>query len=116
MYASADFLLMPSLFEPCGLNQLISMSYGALPIVSSVGGLRDSVYNIDEYDSKFAHGFGLTFDANEPNALIQTIKSALELYEDKKRFKEINIHNMECDFSWNKSAEIYAALYSSLVN
>ncbi|MFA6136584.1 MAG: glycogen/starch synthase [Sulfurimonas sp.] len=116
MYASADFLLMPSLFEPCGLNQLISMSYGVLPIVSSVGGLRDSVYNIDEYDSKFAHGFGLTFDANEPNALIKTIKSALELYEDKKRFKKINIHNMECDFSWNESAKIYAALYSSLVN
>jgi len=116
MYASADFLLMPSLFEPCGLNQLISMSYGVFPIVSSVGGLKDSVYSIDEYDAKFAHGFGLTFDANEPNALIQTINSALELYEDKKRFKKINIHNMECDFSWNKSAKIYAALYSSIVN
>ncbi|MFA6195511.1 MAG: glycogen/starch synthase [Sulfurimonas sp.] len=119
MYASADFLLMPSLFEPCGLNQLISMSYGVIPLVSSVGGLKDSVQTIEKYDLALAYGnylgFGFTFDKNEPNALIKTIKEALKLYEDKKRFKEINIHNMSCDFSWNAGAKEYTSLYKSLL-
>ncbi|MCX6051370.1 MAG: glycogen/starch synthase [Campylobacterales bacterium] len=119
MYASADFLLMPSLFEPCGLNQLISMSYGVIPLVSSVGGLKDSVHSLNDYDKSMACGnnlgYGFSFDKNEPNALIKTIQEALILYEDKKRFKEINMHNMSCDFSWDASAKVYTSLYKSLL-
>lgn len=119
MYAAADFLLMPSLFEPCGLNQLIAMEYGSMPLVSGVGGLKDSVCDIEEYDKSSACGngigFGITFDANEPNALLQAIQKALKLYTNKERLKEINIHNMGCDFSWNESAKEYATLYKSLL-
>ncbi len=115
MYAAADFLLMPSLFEPCGLNQLISMSYGVIPIVSRVGGLRDSVYDIEKYDKELACGYGFSFDKNKPNTLLESIKKALALYEDKERFKEINLHNMGCNFSWSASAKEYATLYKSLL-
>ena len=114
MYASADFLLMPSHFEPCGLNQLISMSYGVIPIVNSVGGLKDSVHQFSDYDAKQNYGYGIGFNSKEKNALTNSVKSALKLYEDKELFEEINTHNMSCDFSWNESAKSYALLYNSL--
>jgi starch synthase len=116
MYGAADFLLMPSQFEPCGLNQMISMHYGTLPIVHNVGGLKDSVHPISSYDSKKMCGFGIGFDEKNSKALLGAIKSALALYEQRKRFQEINIHNMSCDFSWNQSAEAYATLYSSILD
>jgi starch synthase len=115
MYASADFMLMPSLFEPCGLNQLIAMNYGTIPIVNSVGGLKDSVNSIDDFDSKNMSGFGICFEKKKPKALIKAIKKALELYKDKERLNKINLHNMECDFSWDRGAKAYATIYNSLV-
>ena len=114
MYAAADFLLMPSHFEPCGLNQLISMSYGIIPIVNSVGGLKDSVYPFGDYDANRKCGYGIRFDSKEKNALTKSVKEALKLYKDKELFKEINTHNMSCDFSWDASAKSYALLYNSL--
>lgn len=116
MYGAADFLLMPSQFEPCGLNQMICMHYGTLPIVHNVGGLKDSVHPISSYDSKKMYGFGIGFDEKNSGALLGAIKSALTLYEEKKRFQEINRHNMSCDFSWNQSAEAYATLYNSILD
>lgn len=116
MYASADFLLMPSLFEPCGLNQMISMYYGTIPVVRYVGGLKDSVHPIDGFNTKQPCGFGIGFDKKEPSALIEAIKSALKLCKDKERFEAINTHNMSCDFSWNQSAKSYALLYNSLLD
>lgn len=115
MYASADFMLMPSLFEPCGLNQLIAMSYGTIPIVNSVGGLKDSVNSIDDFDSKNMSGFGISFEKKKPKALVKAIKKALELYKDKERLNKINLHNMKCDFSWDRGAKAYATIYNSLV-
>lgn len=116
MYASADFLLMPSLFEPCGLNQMISMHYGAIPIVHNVGGLKDSVHSIDDFGSKQQSGFGIGFDKKEPKALIDAIKKAIKLHKDKVRFEAINVHNMSCDFSWKQGAKSYASLYNSLLD
>ena len=115
MYAAADFMLMPSLFEPCGLNQLISMNYGTMPIVSSVGGLKDSVHDLSAFGLRGVCGFGLNFNVKEPKTFLYAIEKALELYEDKKRLKKVNTHNMECDFSWSKGAASYALIYDSLL-
>lgn len=115
MYSAADFLVMPSHFEPCGLNQMISMSYGVVPIVNSVGGLKDSVHPFEEYDSSQRYGYGIRFDSKQKNALVKSVKRALKLYKDEELFKEINRHNMSCDFSWDDSAKSYASLYTSLM-
>ena len=117
MYASADFLLMPSLFEPCGLNQLISMGYGVIPIVSSVGGLKDSVHPIEDSTchNPTACGYGICFDVKEKKALQKSVKEALKLYKNEECFEKIVVHNMLCDFSWKQGAKEYAALYNTLM-
>ncbi|MBU1658616.1 glycogen synthase [bacterium] len=116
MYGSADFLIMPSLFEPCGLNQLIAMNYGTLPIVSSVGGLKDSVYSLSDFGLNDGYGLGICFDVKTPHALQDAMQKALDLYEEKEKFKEINQHNMQCDFSWKHGSHAYASLYNYLLD
>jgi starch synthase len=115
MYAAADFLLMPSHFEPCGLNQMIAMRYGAVPIVHSVGGLKESVQDIGDFNKKSAHGYGIRFDAPDTAALRAAFDDAVGLYADKKKFKKIIRHNMACDFSWKQSAASYLALYKRVM-
>ncbi|MDD5211609.1 MAG: glycogen/starch synthase [Sulfuricurvum sp.] len=114
MYAAADFLLMPSVFEPCGLNQLIAMSYGAIPVVHLVGGLTDTVRNIEKYDSEKRNGFGIVFTKQTGRSFINAINRAMELYRDKRSYSEIANHNMKCDFSWKESAKHYLSLYKKL--
>lgn len=108
-YAVADFLLMPSVFEPCGLNQFIAMRYGAVPIVHAVGGLIDSVYE----DSMLC-GAGLVFESQTKEEFLFAIERALELKKNSKKFKSVMKFNMECDFSFAKSALEYLKLYKSL--
>lgn len=114
MYAAADFLLMPSVFEPCGLNQLIAMSYGAVPVVRLVGGLADTVRNIEKYDSEKRDGFGIVFTKQTGRSFMHAINRAMELYRDKQSYGEIVNHNMKCDFSWKESAKHYVSLYKKL--
>ncbi len=114
MYAAADFLLMPSLFEPCGLNQLIGMHYGLIPIVHYVGGLKDSVHPVEEFDAKNAIGYGIGFEEPDAKAFVEAVKKALKLYRRKDAFETICRHNMRCDFSWSSGAQAYEALYRSL--
>ncbi|MCX6062216.1 MAG: glycosyltransferase [Campylobacterales bacterium] len=111
MYASADFLLMPSLFEPCGLNQMIAFSYGAVPIVHRVGGLTDTVKRVETYQEDSCSGYGLIFSSPTSRSFLSAIKKGCELFEDKKHFERILNHNMRCDFSWGESAIAYGALY-----
>jgi len=113
MYAAGDFLLMPSLFEPCGLNQMIAMHYGTLPVVHSVGGLKESVQPLEAFTEKSRKGFGICFGEAHADALYKALKDASYLY-GTLRYKEICRHNMQCDFSWKRSAERYAALYREL--
>jgi len=114
MYAAADFLVMPSLFEPCGLNQMIAMAYGALPIVHYVGGLADTVKSADTYDSASPHGYGLLFKQPTERSFANAVRKALELYRDKRRYHSIAKHNMGCDFSWQESARHYISLYRTI--
>ena len=109
MYAGADFLLMPSRVEPCGLNQLYAMRYGTVPVVRRTGGLRDTVKDIDE-----KNGYGLCFDYASLTDIDISIQRALELFADKKKIFKIRKTMMEIDNSWVASAQQYINLYQSV--
>jgi starch synthase len=99
--AGADMFLMPSKFEPCGLNQLYSLKYGTVPIVRRTGGLVDTV------DEKV----GFTFNDNSPREMIDTIKRAVKVYADTSQWTELIRRGMLQDWSWDKSARDYTELY-----
>jgi len=115
MYAAADFLLMPSLFEPCGLNQMIAMKYGAIPIVHGVGGLKDTVSPLEKFDAKADIGYGIVSKKKSAEALAASVQKAVSLFDDKKKLNRIILHNMNVDFSSRKSAERYSEFYTELL-
>ncbi|MEK6545298.1 MAG: glycogen synthase GlgA [Nitrospinota bacterium] len=106
--AGADMFLMPSRYEPCGLNQLYSFKYGTIPIVRATGGLNDTVEN---YDPVKRTGNGFKFSEYSSNALFSTIKKALEIYRDFSQWNRLIINAMSEDFSWDRSAREYVELY-----
>lgn len=113
IYASSDIFLMPSLFEPCGLGQLIAMRYGTVPIVRKTGGLKDTV---SPYDSETKQGTGFEFEQCSGYWMYEKIKDAYELYKDyPEQFKQMQLNGMKKDFSWNSAAEKYRSLYESMV-
>ncbi len=114
-YAAADFLLMPSLFEPCGLNQMIALSFGAIPVVTKVGGLVDSVKNYERFDETKPYGYGIMIDKHTPKSLMSSIKKSIKLYEDNTLYQTIANHNMKLDLSWGESAKKYNSIYKKLL-
>jgi starch synthase len=110
MYAGADFLLMPSRVEPCGLNQMYAMRYGTIPIVRNTGGLRDTVIDYGE-----PGGYGIVFNDAKVWDITYSIHRAMELYGKIKRLHKIRTTIMKIDNSWETSAAKYINLYSSLV-
>lgn len=112
IYSSSDLFLMPSLFEPCGLGQLIALRYGTLPIVRETGGLKDTVLPYNKYTGR---GTGFSFSNYGHEELLNTIKLALEIYKEKDIFKSLAVQAMEEDNSWEKSAKEYLKLYKSLI-
>ena len=110
MYAAADFLLMPSRFEPCGLNQMIAMRYGTLPVVRRIGGLRDTVH---ETGSGIC-GEGIGFDDSASESLVEAVERAMVLYDRKSAMKRARRFDMKCDFSIRRCARKYLELYRSL--
>jgi len=111
LYGAADFLLMPSLFEPCGLSQLIAMRYGTVPIVHKVGGLFDTVHEQLELDC----GRGFVFESFTKESFFLAVERALELKKKKKEFELLQKENMGCDFSLAKSAQKYLDMYKTLL-
>jgi starch synthase len=109
IYAGADFLLMPSRVEPCGLNQLYALRYGTLPIVRSTGGLKDTVIDFGQED-----GYGITFNNISVSEACVAVDRAKELYANTAHLKRLRKRMMELDFSWDKSASEYIELYKSL--
>jgi len=107
--AGADFFLMPSLFEPCGLNQMYSQVYGTVPLVSSVGGLKDTVIDADA-DS--AAGTGLTHPPR-PAGMAEALARSLTLWADKPRLARLRERAMRRDFSWDNATKAYLELYQS---
>jgi starch synthase len=99
---------MPSLYEPCGLNQMMSMRYGTLPVVRATGGLADTVKDADR---EAPHGTGFTFKSFNSVELLSTMKRACAAYHNHDRWHELQINAMTADFSWKRSAELYLDLY-----
>jgi len=104
----ADFFLMPSLYEPCGLNQMYSLKYGTIPIVRKTGGLADTV---DLFDRARGKGTGIVFDHANADAVRWALRYALELYQDKAAWKTLVRNAMACDTSWDVQGEKYVELY-----
>ncbi|MFL5453663.1 MAG: glycogen synthase GlgA, partial [Myxococcales bacterium] len=108
----ADVFLMPSRFEPCGLNQLYSLRYGTLPLVHAVGGLADSIREAaPEGQKPGQNGWGFRFDDEDPDALLEAIDRALSLWQDKAAWRATMDRAMARDHSWDRAAEQYEALY-----
>jgi starch synthase len=115
IYAGADTFLMPSRYEPCGIGQMLAMRYGALPIVRETGGLADTVENYDDQDGGVGTGFMFLWE--EPSALINTIRWALDTYNDKPdAWQAMQVRAMQQDFSWKRSASVYRDLYQEILD
>lgn len=112
IYAASDLFLMPSRFEPCGISQLISLRYLTVPIVRETGGLVDTV---QPYNEQTQEGNGFSFTNYNAHDMLNTIKRAINYYQDNESWKRILENAAKCDFSWNKSAEEYVKLYESLL-
>jgi starch synthase len=112
--AGADIFLMPSRFEPCGLNQLYSQRYGTLPIVRQTGGLADSVTDVLPKSIANQTATGFSFHHAHAGTLMEAIKRALLLFDHKETWRHIQSNSMNKDFSWRKSAQHYLSLYYTL--
>lgn len=112
IYGSCDAFLMPSLFEPCGLSQLMSLRFGTLPIVRETGGLKDTVEAYNEYEKT---GTGFSFTNYNAHEMMNTVRYAEQIYYDKKRdWNKMIERAMEADFSWESSAKQYEELYRNI--
>lgn len=112
IYAASDIFLMPSLFEPCGIGQMIAMRYGTLPIVRETGGLKDTVVPYNQYTKE---GNGFSFANYNAHEMFFTLQRAVRLYkEDKETWNTLVKNAMETDDSWSKSAKEYIKIYKSL--
>ena len=107
----SDMFLMPSRFEPCGLNQMYSLRYGTVPVVRAVGGLVDTVR---PFNPKNGHGTGFLFADYHPAALMDVLNAALATYSNKKAWKRLQKNGMRADFSWDRSAGEYVKMYQRL--
>jgi len=108
MEGGADLFLMPSRFEPCGLNQMYSLRYGTVPVVHATGGLFDTVHNVDETSG---NGTGFTFNEYSPVALLGALGRALQMFENRPAWRRIQMAGMREDFSWDASAREYVKVY-----
>ena len=106
LYASSDFIIIPSRFEPCGLIQMIAMSYGTIPIASRTGGLKDSIKN---------NRNGFLFENGSVLSLKKAIKRAVKRFHDEARYGKMVVNAMNTDFSWKRSARLYKKLYQNML-
>jgi starch synthase len=107
--AGSDIFLMPSRFEPCGLNQMYGMRYGTPPVVRRTGGLADSVI-----DGSRPNGTGFVFDTADSATVYRAVARAIESYRDNKKFQRIQLNGMRRDVGWRSSAQRYLDLYRTI--
>lgn len=112
IYAASDIFLMPSLFEPCGIGQMLAMRYGTLPVVRETGGLKDTVNPYNKYTGE---GNGFSFRNYNAHEMLYCIKDAVELYKDKEVWNKLVINAMNTDNSWKKSAQAYIDAYKEML-
>ena len=109
--AGSDMFLMPSRYEPCGLNQLYSLRYGTVPLVHKTGGLADTITNHTPSSMGKGTANGFSFQSYSPRAFLATLVRALKLYADRRTWRRLMLHGMRQDWSWDRSARQYLALY-----
>jgi starch synthase len=107
----SDLFMMPSRFEPCGLNQMYSLRYGTVPVVRAVGGLVDTVR---PFNPRNGQGTGFLFAPYAPRAFVETLRAALAVYPNKKLWTRLQKNGMKADFSWDRSAGEYVKMYKKL--
>lgn len=110
--AGADMFLMPSLYEPCGLNQMYSLKYGTIPIVRRTGGLADSV---QMWDGASGEGTGVVFNDYDVPAVVWALNTALDLFQDSANWRRMMLNAMNKDYSWDHQAHEYVALYERMI-
>ncbi|OFI06766.1 glycogen synthase [Clostridium acetireducens DSM 10703] len=113
IYAASDIFLMPSLYEPCGLGQIIALRYGTLPVVRETGGLKDTIFSYNEYTGE---GNGFSFSNINAQDMLYTIKRAIDFYYNKDIWEFLVKKAMACDYSWNNSAEKYLDIYKKILD
>ena len=106
--ATSDLFLMPSRYEPCGLNQMYSLRYGTVPLVRKTGGLADSV---EQFNPDTGLGTGIVFDDFSPEAFERALNAALDLYAAPTQWSRMVVNGMSCDFSWERQGGLYVELY-----
>ena len=111
--AGSDIFLMPSLFEPCGLNQLYSLKYGTVPIVNEVGGLADTIIDVD---SETGEGTGFVFSEETSEAMLSALRRAVDSYAKRRTWTKIMKAGMRKDFSWDMSVDRYSELFKQLLD
>jgi starch synthase len=111
--AGADVFLMPSRFEPCGLNQMYSMRYGTVPVVRAVGGLADTVR---PFNPRNGEGTGFVFSAYDPGAMLSALQQALATYRQRRAWRRLQVNGMKQDFSWERSAAEYVGVYKGVIS
>ncbi len=107
----ADIYLMPSRFEPCGLNQMYSLVYGTIPVVNKTGGLADTIIDYSEENLKNGLANGFCLPDYSPQGLMYALKKAIDIFKDKTKWRKLMENAMNCDFSWTNSAKKYIELY-----
>jgi starch synthase len=116
IYAGGDLLLMPSRFEPCGLAQMIAMRYGAIPVVNPVGGLADTVVDVDQHEMRGGSGNGFWMPSADVAGLLRACERALSLYAEPAQWRQLMRQAMRCRFSWRDSARDYLDVYRSALD
>jgi starch synthase len=113
IYAGSDILIVPSMFEPCGLTQMIALRYGTVPVVRSVGGLADTVFDFDYADCPVSERNGYDFHQTDHDAIESALERAIGLwFEYPDRFRELIVNGMRNDYSWNFPGQNYLNVYN----
>lgn len=116
IFAGADILIIPSLFEPCGLTQMIALRYGTLPIVRRTGGLRDTIFDVDTSGKAFKDTNGYTFDLPTSKSFDETLTRAISCWlKDPDKWHQLVLNGMNIDFSWKKSTKQYLEVYKKII-
>jgi starch synthase len=113
--AGADIFLMPSLYEPCGLNQLYSLAHGTIPVVRATGGLADTVTDLDPWSLGRGTATGFAFTEATAEALWDAIERALITWTERPIWEQLVRNGMSADWSWNRSAREYLVLYEEIL-
>lgn len=115
IYAGSDMLIVPSIFEPCGLTQMIALKYGTIPVVRRTGGLADTIFDVDFSGKPLGQANGYTFDMTDPAAIEPPLERAIDCWlHNPQRWRQMVISGMQLDFSWNHPSDLYLEIYIAL--